>query len=344
VNATAWARRGGAALAAVLALSALVALAEPEKPLLAEAPVKVEIRAKAIAAFEPRDPSRLRFGQLAFRGGIELTSPYKEFGGISAIRVRPDGARFLALTDQGRWLRGRIVYEGQRPTGITDAEMAPILGPDGKPLAARRWYDTEALAEDGGTAYVGIERVHQIVRFDFGRSGLAARGTPIAVPPAMKRLPSNGSIEALEFVPKGLPLAGTLIAISERGYDQNGNIQGFLIGGPTPGTFAVKRTDEFEISDCALLNSELFILERRYSILRGVAMRIRRIPLAAFKPGALLDGPQVIFADLGYEIDNMEALAVHRTQAGDTVLTLVSDDNFSPIQRTLLLQFTLAEE
>ena len=30
--------------------------------------------------------------------------------------------------------------------------------------------------------------------------------------PGAKQLPSNGSLEALEFVPKGLPLAGTLIA------------------------------------------------------------------------------------------------------------------------------------
>jgi hypothetical protein len=337
-------RRGAAALAALLALSALVALAEPEKPRLAEPPVKLEIRVKEITRFEARDPSRRRFGQLTFRGGLELTSPYKEFGGVSAIRIRPDGARFLAVTDQGRWLRARIVYEGTRPVGIADAEMAPILGPDGKPLAARRWYDTESLAEDGGTAYVGIERVHQIVRFDFGRSGFAARGAPITVPPAVKRLPSNGSIEALEVVPKGQPLAGTLIAISERGTDQDGNIQGFLIGGPTPGAFAVKRSDEFEISDCALLGSELIILERRYSIMRGVATRIRRIPLASVKPGALVDGPQMMFADLGYEIDNMEALSVHRTPAGETVFTVVSDDNFSPIQRTLLLQFGLAEE
>ena len=28
---------------------------------------------------------------------------------------------------------------------------------------------------------------------------------------------------------------------------------------------------------------------------------------------------------------------------GETVLTLISDDNFLPFQRTLLLQFTLAE-
>jgi hypothetical protein len=31
------------------------------------------------------------------------------------------------------------------------------------------------------------------------------------------------------------------------------------------------------------------------------------------------------------------------TAEGDTVLTLISDDNFSFLQRTLLLQFTLVE-
>ncbi len=47
---------------------------------------------------------------------------------------------------------------------------------------------------------------------------------------------------------------------------------------------------------------------------------------------------------MGYDIDNMEGLAVHRTDAGDIILTLISDDNFSPLQRTLLLQFRLVAE
>jgi hypothetical protein len=38
----------------------------------------------------------------------------------------------------------------------------------------------------------------------------------------------------------------------------------------------------------------------------------------------------------------MEGISAHRA-GKDTVLTLVSDDNFSPIQRTLLLQFKLVE-
>jgi hypothetical protein len=35
---------------------------------------------------------------------------------------------------------------------------------------------------------------------------------------------------------------------------------------------------------------------------------------------------------------------VHRAGDGATVLTLISDDNFSPLQRTVLLQFTWVGE
>ena len=78
---------------------------------------RIEITARPIAAFEPRDPARVQFGPLTFRGGMSLTSSYPEFGGISSIRVNADGARFLAVTDKGWWLRGRIVHEGTRPVG-----------------------------------------------------------------------------------------------------------------------------------------------------------------------------------------------------------------------------------
>ena len=71
------------------------------------------------------------------------------------------------------------------------------LGADGRPLNRRGWYDTEALAEDGGTVYVGFERVNRIVRFDFGRDGLRARGQPVAVPPAIRTLPNNRGLECL---------------------------------------------------------------------------------------------------------------------------------------------------
>src|SRR5581483_11449651 len=106
-----------------------------------------------------------------------------------------DGARFLSLTDQGSWLRGRIVYHDGRPAGIADAEMAPMLGADGRPLAARHWYDTEALAQGAdGMFYVGIERVEKIVRFDYRRDGLRARGQPIPVPADFTSFVNNKSL------------------------------------------------------------------------------------------------------------------------------------------------------
>jgi hypothetical protein len=335
----------GAAAILVLALIPVLIPAAAQAPNAPDVGTRIDVRAEPIEAFEPRDASQKRFGELEFRGGLILTSPYKNFGGISSIRVASDGVGFLALTDKGYWLRGRIAYRAGRPIGITDAEMAPILGPDGRPLHRRGWYDTESLAEDGGTLYVGIERVHQIVRFDYAKDGLAARGVPIAVPPGVRMLPANKGLECLVIPQKGQPLAGTLIAISERGLDPHGNIFGFLIGGPSSGTFTVKRSDDFDVTDCATTpRGDLLILERRFSWTIGVAMRIRRLALSQVQPGALLDGPQLIFADMGFQIDNMEGLAVHRTAAGELVLTLISDDNFSPIQRNLLLQFTLVGE
>jgi hypothetical protein len=60
-------------------------------------------------------------------------------------------------------------------------------------------------------------------------------------------------------------------------------------------------------------------------------------------PGAVVDGPSIFDADMGNEIDNMEGIDAFVTPEGETVLTLISDDNFSMFERNLLLQFTLVE-
>jgi hypothetical protein len=330
----------GLAFAAILVLALIPASAQAPRVGVQ----RIEIRAQAIESFDPREPQQTRFGKLAFRGGLILDSPAKDFGGISGLRVSADGAQFLAVTDKGNWLRGRIAYRGKTPIAVRDAEMGPLLGPDGRPLRSRRWYDSEALTVEDGIAYVGFERVNQIVRFDIGRDGLRARGQPLPVPPGFKLLPYNQSIECIETAPNAGPFAGALVVISERGLDSGGNLMGFIAGGKSGGVFSLKRTDDFDVSDCAATpGGRLLVLERRFSWTRGIAMRIRSVPFSAIKPGALVDGPELIFADMAFQTDNMEALSVHREPSGALVLTLMSDDNFSPLQRTLLLQFTLAE-
>src|ERR1019366_4091084 len=82
---------------------------------------------------------------------------------------------------------------------------------------------------DGPYVYIGLERVNQVLRFDFSKGFTRSRGEVFPMPPAVRKLPYNKGLEALVRVPRGLPLAGTLIAISERGLDEKGNLIAFLV-------------------------------------------------------------------------------------------------------------------
>src|SRR6266853_407001 len=308
------------------------------------APVSIEVNARPLPSFDTRDRSHVRFGALQYRSGLILTSRFRGFGGLSGLRLDAKGERFIAISDMGSWFTGRILYRGREMTGLDDVEAAPMLGPDGRPITARGWFDSESIALDRPLVYIGLERVNQVLRFDFSKGFTRSRGEVVPLPPAARKLPNNKGLEALVMVPKGLPLAGTLIAISERGLDANGNLIAFLVGGPAPGQFSVARSNNFDVSDAVLLASgELLVLERKFSWLSGIGIRIRRIALKSLAPGGVVDGPSIFEADLGHEIDNMEGIDAHVTPEGDTVLTMVSDDNFSILQRTLLLQFTLRE-
>lgn len=303
---------------------------------------EIEIHAEQINAFAKEGSSADPTGELEFRGGLILTSPNRSFGGISSLIMYRDGVHFIAASDWGVWFRGRILYKDNRPAGIGDAVMAPMLDTDGKPPPR---IDSESMATDGRWLYVGIERTQRILRYRYGKRLFSTPGEDVSVPSEILTLPDNQGLEALVLVPKKFLLGGTLLAISEQGLDNEGNIKAFLIGGPRPGRLTIKRTDSYDISDAVSLpQGDILILERKYEPDRGMMMRIRRIALSEIRPNALVDGPVIFEADGRYNIDNMEALSVHRSRSGDTILTLMSDNNFSPTQRTLLLQFSLKDK
>jgi hypothetical protein len=321
------------------ALATPVAAQAPEQPL-----IPVVVSARPIKAFEPRSPEKVRFGALNFRGGLVLSGNHPRFGGFSGLWRASNGADLVAVTDNGFWLTAKARSQGGHIVALDEAELAPILGASGRPLHRSRYYDTESLTIADGVAYIGVERTHDVLRFDFGREGIAARARIVAVPREIKRLPNNRGLEAIGVAPPGHALAGAVVAISESsgaGSDDEPTL-GVILGGRQPGLFKVARHAGFDITDLAFLpGGDMLLLERWYRPLRGVGMRIRRIAGASLKPGALLDGPYLIEADLGQEIDNMEGLCVHQ-DGSKTVLTLISDDNFSFIQRTVLLEFELA--
>src|ERR1700743_2304128 len=108
------------------------------------APVSIDVNARPIASFDPRDRSHVRFGSLEWRSGLVLTSAFHGFGGLSALRLDPAGEKFVSLSDKGSWFTGRIVYNGREMTGLADVEVAPMLGVDGRSPTARGWYVFES--------------------------------------------------------------------------------------------------------------------------------------------------------------------------------------------------------
>jgi hypothetical protein len=306
----------------------------------AEAQRKISVTANPLDRFDLRDRARRDFGPLRFLGGLALSADDAAFGGFSSLRMLAADGSFLALSDRATWFQGRIVSENGRPTGIADARLAPALDARGRPLARTRSYDTESMSFHDGALYVGVERSHQILRFDWQRHGLLARGTAIALPAEVRTLPRNRGLEALGSLPGRGAEPASLIAISERSGDIDAPTVGFLIGGRHPGRFSVARHDRFDITDLDVLPSgDVVLLERRFSWWQGVAMRLRRIPRRRIAANATLDGDILLTADMGYTIDNMEGLAIAHDNDGRLVLTVISDDNFSVLQRTLLLQF-----
>ncbi|NRG17036.1 esterase-like activity of phytase family protein [Rhizobiales bacterium] len=309
---------------------------------------KVIIDTKPIPYFGIGEANRDRFGKLEFLGGLELLPRNRHVGGLSGLAVADDGASFIAVTDNGLWVTGGIRQDAAgRPLGLRPVEVAPILGSDGTPLVLAGRGDTEAVAIDrSGEAprlLVSAEGHHSIYAFGYPLD-TSERAHSIPVPKAVTRLRANKGLEAVAVSSPDGPLGGTIVAIAERGASFDDDMQGFLIGGAVSGAFTVRRHDDFDVTDAAFLDDgDLLLLERRFNLRHGIGMRIRRIDGDKLKPGAVIDGVTIIEAGFAHQIDNMEALAVHTSASGDTILTILSDDNRSILQRSLLLRFRLAD-
>jgi hypothetical protein len=327
--------------------SQVVAPADARPLPVAAATESIEIAARPIVHFDRSNPDRKVFGRLEFRGGLVLTSPSPRFGGLSGLEIAADGRRFVAVSDETGWLTGEIAYDGRRPKGIVNARMGDMLGLAGRPLDKKRDHDAESvvLAEGtlgSGTLLIGFERNHRIGRFPIRDGVVGAPTGYLKLPPEARRISSNRGLEAVGVLLGG-PMKGSVLAFTERFLDADGNHVGWLWQAGEPQRLLMRNIDKFEVTDLkGFADGSILVLERFFRWTEGVKMRLRHVKAPDIRPGALLDGVVLLEADMGYDIDNMEGLAVHRGPAGETVLTLVSDDNFNHfLQRTILLQFTL---
>ncbi len=318
-------------------------------------PLVIEARPVAL---DPEDPKRRRVGDLVYLGGLELTSPDHRFGGLSGLAIAADGARMLAISDRGQWVGARLIHDAQGAlVGVGEAEIAPLGDRNGDPLSGRLG-DAEDIASLAGGGYaVSFERYHRIAiypgdPFSPGNN----RGALLTPPPALIEAPGNKGVEALTEIEPG-----RLLAVTEGLFSGVDRLQGWLFSAPgtaaepatlsyatpsyaTPSYATLSYAPLGEMRPTALARipgGDVLALERAYSLVGGFRVRLVRIASAAVVPGAALRAVEIARFDASLTVDNFEGLAVRRDDRGRLLVYMISDDNFSGFQRTLLMQFHL---
>lgn len=305
----------------------------------------VEITARPIGQFRIGHDDK-QFGPLEFVGGLEMTSPSRDFGALSAFRFLKPGSDFIGVADTGFWFFGSVTHDAdKRPSGIQNFRMQQMVDEAGQPIDKKWQVDAEGLAVKDGIATVGFERNQRVAQFKIDPDGMKAPFKQLDFQVPAKELRQNRGFETVTHAHPYGQHEGGLVVVSEKSLDKAGNIYAAIIEGPHKGVFTVKRNGDFDITDGAFLpDGDLLLLERSFSMAGGVKMRLRRIYGESVEKGAVADGPVLLEADMGYQIDNMEGLDVWTRDDGALMVSLMSDDNHSILQRNLYLEFVLHED
>jgi hypothetical protein len=339
----------GLIVAAAAVVLLLVVVLKPRGELAGER--RVEVGATPVARldrFASHRGAELA-PQLRFTGGLTLRSSEPAFGGLSALHISADRTWLLAVTDTGHWVRARPSWRDELMTGLDEVTMAPIRAAGGRSLRASGHGDVEALAIADAGAYVADES-HGSTVFFVPRvpAALDAAAVHLAPRATMRTVRRNRGIEALALIP-GNGGSPRLLAIAERNADPAADhAPAWLI--PLAAREAPMRvlkyspSPGFDVSDATYSEAcGLLVLERRFGLPHLFAIRLKSVALDRIDAGGTLTGRTLLAAgSLTTVIDNMEGVsAVDRPDRSCDVF-LISDDNFSPLQSTRILQFRLS--
>ncbi len=277
-------------------------------------------------------------GRLIYKGGLHLQSPNEVFGGLSALGVSDDGARFIALTDEGHRVDGKLTLdEAGNLAGIHETEIFTVPGPAGRALFNKHLADMEAMAPGvNGEVIVAFEREHRLWVYVAG-----SPAPRVMRPPAeLKRAPRNGGIEALALLDDG-----RLFALTERfGFEDA--VIGWVSSRRGWEIVTYSLTDGYLPTGAASLpNGDVIMVERLVTPRETSRARIRIIKKADIEPGATLEGELIAEFKAPLSVDNFEGIEAFEGADEKTRVLLVSDDNFSRRnpQRTLMMMFELQE-
>ena len=233
-------------------------------------------------------PDQTNVGLLEYRGGLSISATDSRFGGFSSLLVSADGARMLATSDKGVWFSARLGYDDAgHLDALSSGQLAPITGPDGKPVAGR-YRDAEALARGAdGTVLLAFEQHHRILRYTLTDTLDTARlsaTTPdlVAAPAELSEFNSNAATEGLAVLHDG-----GLLILTEGLDNEHADKPGWVLRtGQAHARLEYFCAARFRPTGAARLpDGDIVVVERRYTLIGGVAALLRCIPQAVIQPG-----------------------------------------------------------
>ena len=252
------------------------------------------------------------------------------FGGLSGLWVSPDGSRIASISDRGHYAEGRIERTDGRITDIQVDRFEPLPGRD-KPTVTGILRDAEGLAIDSnGRRFVSFEGNPRIWRYDT----FTTKPEWTHKWDRFWKLQRNSGLEAL-----AIDADDTIYAIPERSGKWERPFPVYrLKNGAWDDQLRLPREGKFLVVGADFgPDGKLYLLERQFEWIGGFRNRIRRFSMNAtgFDVGETLLETRVS----GY--DNLEGISVWTDLKGDTIVSLVSDDNFSVFQSSQIVEFKL---
>ncbi len=290
---------------------------------------------------DPRDPATRRTGELDYRGGIALRSTDPRFGGFSGLHISTDGTTLLAVSDRGAWLRLRLTYDKDgNLAGAAQGEMGPLIGEDGQPLVGADRDAEELAVLPDGSMLVAFERRHRILHYPESSPPFARPPAPFPIPEGLAEAPANGGLEALVHVGRGF-----LVAIAERMTAGGGALAAWVGRAGVWEPFGYVRKPGFRVTAAGLMPAgDLLVIEHRYSAASGSVARFVRVPRNAIAPRRRVAGRALAELAPPLTTENFEGVSIRRGDRREALIYVISDDNFNPLQRTLLMMFAVQEE
>lgn len=265
-------------------------------------------------------------------------------GGLSGLAWDEDESRLYALSDSGALFHFRPRFEDGHLAGVDALAAFPLRDHEGRALEGRR-ADAEGLvvqrASNGrrgdSVLAVSFERHPRILRFEPDGRFVDSLPLPAELRHASRYADPNKALETLIWLPETgfvtgpeRPLAGA----------EGGIIEIFAMDGRR-WRYPLAATPNASLVDMeALADGSLLALERGHGLMfLPLVITIRHTLIDTAAPGALLPVTTLAILDTsqGWSVDNFEGLTRHRGKS----FFMVSDDNFSELQMTLLVYFSV---